>query len=869
MTAAAAKGERGAAAPHRAQAPCCSAVGVLATVAVIGAALRGGLRRSRSPPPRRTCRAEAGRQGPALRRLRRRRLAARLRPVRRPAARDPVEADAGASCASATVAIEDERFYKHDGVDLEGIVRAGVKNLESGETVQGGSTITQQLVRALYIKDPKRDFERKIREAKLASELEDEHSKRWILQQVPELGAVRHGRRAHRARRRGRRAVTFFAKHAKDLTLARVGAARRPAAGAVAVQPVPEPRRRDRAPQRGAPGDGRTTTSSPRRSAAEAMQEGLRLKRGTRYTTRREPYFFDYVAGAADRAVRRRRRTARAACTSTRRSTPRCRSSRARRSPASSTTRATRAGAIVSIDPETGYIRAMASSGTYNDRTFNLAAQGHRQPGSAFKTMVLTTAIRRGHRPATARPTSRSRSNLADPGQRDLPPWEVKTYDNSYGGTMDLVARDARSPTTRSTRSSTSTSGPKKVARPRRLLGITTKLDCFPAEGLGGLRLGVSPLEMANAYATLAAGGMRQQAEGDQEGRVPGRQVRRPRQARAQARVHRRRGLRGDEDPRAERARAAPARRRRSAARRPARPARPTTSTTRGSWATRRSSPRPCGSAIPNAQVRHAVHGGSAPSPAAPSRRRSGTTSCVSRQGRATATTSRARTSRPSSRRSTASYASHGARRHRTSYGDRAGARTAAEAVAPTEGSGYDPRFYAEAPQAPPTADGGAGGGDAEAARRRVRGGGGAGGRRRERHGARGTGRAAAAVGTRGVDRRVGELELIAAIGRRLGSRGDRVRPRARRRRGRGHAPSGVRRDLGRHASSTASTSSSHPLGGGRRLEGAGDRRCRTSPRWAPRRARPTWRWCCPRTSTRWALELVARRWRSWRRSAA
>jgi penicillin-binding protein 1A len=60
----------------------------------------------------------------------------------------------------ATVAIEDERFYKHEGVDLNAIVRAGIKNLESGDTVQGGSTITQQLVRALYIKDPQRNLTR-------------------------------------------------------------------------------------------------------------------------------------------------------------------------------------------------------------------------------------------------------------------------------------------------------------------------------------------------------------------------------------------------------------------------------------------------------------------------------------------------------------------------------------------------------------------------------------------------------------------------------------------------------------------------------------------------------------------------------------
>src|SRR5919106_1536367 len=102
--------------------------------------------------------------------------------------------------------------------DLSEIVRAGIKNLESGETVQGGSTLTQQLVRALYIKDPKRNFARKIREAKLASELEEEHSKTWILDQylnsVP-YGTV-EGRTAIGAEAA---AVTFFDKHAKNLDL--------------------------------------------------------------------------------------------------------------------------------------------------------------------------------------------------------------------------------------------------------------------------------------------------------------------------------------------------------------------------------------------------------------------------------------------------------------------------------------------------------------------------------------------------------------------------------------------------------------------------------------------------------------------------
>jgi penicillin-binding protein 1A len=103
-------------------------------------------------------------------------------------------------------------------VDYESIVRAGVRNLESGKTVQGGSTITQQLVRNLYIKDPERNFTRKIREAKLASELEKRHSKTWILKEY--LNTVSYGTVD------GRTAIgveaaaeTYFSKHANDLTL--------------------------------------------------------------------------------------------------------------------------------------------------------------------------------------------------------------------------------------------------------------------------------------------------------------------------------------------------------------------------------------------------------------------------------------------------------------------------------------------------------------------------------------------------------------------------------------------------------------------------------------------------------------------------
>ena len=151
----------------------------------------------------------------------------------------------------------------------------------------------------------------------------------------------------------------------------------------------------------------------------------------------------------------------------------------------------------------------MASSGTYRDRRFNLAAQGHRQPGSAFKTMVLTAAIRSGINPNSTTYTSKP-LNLNVPGYG---PWQVKTFSNTYGGTMNLVRATLSSDNSVYAQLAIDV-GPKKVCETAKLLGIETKLDCYPAEALGGLRLGVTPLEMANAYATLAAGGVRHKPTG-------------------------------------------------------------------------------------------------------------------------------------------------------------------------------------------------------------------------------------------------------------------------------------------------------------------------------------------------------------------
>src|SRR3954467_8399398 len=134
--------------------------------------------------------------------------------VRQPVVEDDIPQDA----RNATVAIEESRFYKHHGVDYEGVVRAAIKNLQNRKTLQGGSTITQQLVRALYIKDPTRNFKRKVREAKLASELEDEHPKDWILPEY--LNNIPYGTvNGETAVGIEAAAEIYFSKHAKDLTL--------------------------------------------------------------------------------------------------------------------------------------------------------------------------------------------------------------------------------------------------------------------------------------------------------------------------------------------------------------------------------------------------------------------------------------------------------------------------------------------------------------------------------------------------------------------------------------------------------------------------------------------------------------------------
>ena len=400
----------------------------------------------------------------------------------------------------ATVAIEDERFYRHKGVDVQAVARAAWEDTIARRSKQGGSTITQQLVRQLYIENPERNIERKIREAKMASDLEQERSKQWILREylnVIPYGTV-NGKTAIGIQAA---AQLFFSRKAEDLTLTQAallaGLPQAPSQYNPLRNPTEALERRNQVLEKMAE-NGYITQAE----ATTASSESLGLKRSTIFDKRREPYFFDYVQ---DKLIERygvgvyRRGGLKIHTTID----PKMQELGRRAINGQLYLPGDPSSAVVAIDPKTGYIRAMASSGTYNDRTFNLAAQGRRQPGSAFKTMVLVTALRKGIDP-------NSTVYVSKPLQLNVPgygPWKVKTYDGSYGGAMNLTTATIKSDNTVYAQLDIDV-GPKEVAETARMLGIRTKLDGIPSEGLGGLRLGVSPLEMSSAYATLAAGGM-------------------------------------------------------------------------------------------------------------------------------------------------------------------------------------------------------------------------------------------------------------------------------------------------------------------------------------------------------------------------
>jgi penicillin-binding protein 1A len=404
----------------------------------------------------------------------------------------------------ATIAIEDKRFYNHGGVDYVGVVRAAVKNVTSDDAQQGGSTLTMQLVRNLYTPSTRfrKTLIRKIREAKLAEQLEREHSKEWIL--VAYLNNVPYGTIG------GQTAVgvqaaarTFFNKPASALTLPEAALLAGLPQAPTQYNPFDNPsgaRKRRGEVLQAMAGAGYITPEE----AADADAEPLGVHRSGYYAHRREQFFFDYVRSELIRRYGRRVVEQGGLKVYT---TINLRFQDVARQAIQDHVGYTGApsAALATVDPANGHILAMASSATYGPTVFNYAAQAHRQPGSTFKVIDLMAAMREGIDPNATSYVSR---HLTPGWLPQEPTWEVQTDSHSYSGSMSLTSALPASDNTVFAQLGADV-GPERVRQAAYDMGITSHLDAYYAEAIGGLRYGVSPLEMADAYATVADGGWR------------------------------------------------------------------------------------------------------------------------------------------------------------------------------------------------------------------------------------------------------------------------------------------------------------------------------------------------------------------------
>lgn len=414
----------------------------------------------------------------------------------------------GDDIQNATLAIEDVRFYSHPGVDMRGIARALRKNIMTGSTREGASTITQQLARNLYLTS-ERKVTRKLQEVLLALELERRYSKAEILETY--LNQVYYGSNTNSVQSYGveMAAENYFGKSAHKLTLAE----------AALLAGLPK-NPRDYSPYRD------IDRAKQRRNLVlfnmlhykyisreqylDAKSEPIRLapeKAMPKMADAHAPYFvrdilnnelprifgqdasrltYNYGIDIYTSIDPRIQKVAEETVTS---------------QVEKNRFRNLDDGALIAIDPQTGLIKAMVGGTDYNKDQFNIVTQGLRQPGSGFKPFVYTTAMLHGYTPKTT-VFDRSRSYPQGVG---MPPWRPKNSDGRYYGAIPLERALWQS------RNCAAASiaydvGIKEVIKIAHRMGIKHSLEPVLSTALGASV--VRPIELCSAYGVLANGGV-------------------------------------------------------------------------------------------------------------------------------------------------------------------------------------------------------------------------------------------------------------------------------------------------------------------------------------------------------------------------
>jgi penicillin-binding protein 1A len=398
-----------------------------------------------------------------------------------------------ATLRQAVVATEDQRFYEHAGVDPTGIARALVTDVVLGKKSQGGSTITQQYIKNAF-GTPEKTFKRKLEEALLANKIEKSYTKDQILELY--LNTIYFGHGAYGVEAASQ---VYFGKGVEKLDLAEsamlAGVIKSPGHYSPYLDPTAAKNRRDT-----------VLGQMQAQSYITAEQDAAAVARpvktaGLKSTAAAAPYFVEWIK---DQLVKTygQDRLYRGGLTV--RTTLDLKAQTAAEKAIAGTLNRKNdpSAALVAVKPGTGEVVVMVGGRDFKSQQFNVAAQGSgRQPGSAFKPFVLATALANGVSP----------EQTFESGPVKLPvgskTWSVTGASGGRTGPMRLREATEKSVNSVFARLITDI-GPEKVVSTAEDMGLHKGMSPVPAIALGGTETGVTPLEMATAFATLAAGGI-------------------------------------------------------------------------------------------------------------------------------------------------------------------------------------------------------------------------------------------------------------------------------------------------------------------------------------------------------------------------
>jgi penicillin-binding protein 1A len=411
---------------------------------------------------------------------------------------------------NAVIAIEDRRFYEHHGVDLRGLGRAFVQDVLHQGATQGASTITEQFVKNALVEQGHRTIFEKLREAALAYHLEHRWSKQKILTQY--LNTIYFGNGAYgvesamRTYFGGRNATygpneRLAGNATPDQAALLAGMIANPSAYDPIQNPENARNRRDLV-LRNMLQQGMITQQEYNQSVVQAIPSAQDIAAPRPDST--QPYFTTWVTQQlVDRYGSAKVFGGGLKVTT---SIDPAMQQAAQSAIAQNLWYGGPSASIVVIDNKTGEVKAMVGGTNFERKPFNLATNGHRQPGSSFKPFILATALTHGVSPSSL--WSSRKKVFPVPGTHGREKFTVNNFDNQYAGVTTLADATAHSDNSVFAELGLKL-GTRKVAKMAQKMGLKTPVSTNPAMTLGGLKEGVTPLEMAYAYSTIANYGKR------------------------------------------------------------------------------------------------------------------------------------------------------------------------------------------------------------------------------------------------------------------------------------------------------------------------------------------------------------------------